>query len=145
MDLPAVVGFLSVLVWGFILGPIGALLAVPMTMMVRTIFLESSTDTEQLGLLLRSGPPLARTHKPRFWWLRRTRGTEPPPGSTSPSETPAAEGGSSTPASKSSSDASPKKQETSKTSSPSAPKSEGTTEATSRRKSARTETGPEKE
>jgi len=78
MDLPAVVGFLSVLVWGFILGPIGALLSVPMTMLVRTIFLESSPSTEQLGLLLRSGPPLARTKKQHFWWLRRTRAKEPP-------------------------------------------------------------------
>ena len=85
MDLPAVVSFLSVLIWGFVLGPIGALLAVPMTMMVRTIFLEASPQTEQLGMLLRSGPPTSRMKKRRFWWLRRAIGGTPPPESTPPS------------------------------------------------------------
>jgi len=88
MDLPAVVSFLSVLIWGFVLGPIGALLAVPMTMMVRTIFLEASPETEQLAMLLRSGPQQPRVKKRRFWWLRRTTGGTPPPESTPPGDHP---------------------------------------------------------
>ena len=76
MDLPAAVSFLSLLIWGFVLGPIGALLAVPMTMMVRTVLLEGSPETEPLALLLRSGGPggPARTRRRAWWWFRRGKG-----------------------------------------------------------------------
>ena len=79
MDLPAAVSFLSLLVWGFVLGPIGALLAVPMTMMVRTVLLEGSPETEPLALLLRSGGPggPARTRRPAWWWFKRAKGGGP--------------------------------------------------------------------
>lgn len=80
MDLPAAVSFLSVLIWGFVLGPIGALLAVPMTMMVRTIFLEASPETESLALLLRSGGDPVRTRKRAWSWLRKAKGQGPTPG-----------------------------------------------------------------
>jgi len=79
MDLPVAVSFLSVLVWGFVLGPMGALLSVPMTIMVRTIFLEAAPETEQMGLLLRSGAAGVRTKKRLFWWLRRHKTNGPPP------------------------------------------------------------------
>jgi AI-2 transport protein TqsA len=79
MDLPAAVSFLSLLIWGFVLGPIGALLAVPMTMMVRTVLLEGSPETEPLALLLRSGDS-PRT-KRRVWWRpKRDKGEDPTPG-----------------------------------------------------------------
>jgi AI-2 transport protein TqsA len=76
MDLPAAVSFLSLLIWGFVLGPIGALLAVPMTMMVRTVLLEGSPETEPLALLLRSGGPggPAQTRRRAWWWFRRGKG-----------------------------------------------------------------------
>jgi predicted PurR-regulated permease PerM len=87
MDLPVAVSFLSVLLWGFILGPIGALVSVPMTMMVRAIFLEASPDTEQLALLLRSGAPTVRTKRRFLWWLRRSKGPQDqPPGNIPPKE-----------------------------------------------------------
>jgi AI-2 transport protein TqsA len=73
MDLPPAVSFLSLLIWGFMLGPIGALLAVPMTMMVRTVLLEGSPETEPLALLLRSGDPAPTSRRPR-WWPRRGKG-----------------------------------------------------------------------
>ena len=76
MDLPVAVSFLSLLIWGFVLGPIGALLAVPMTMMVRTVLLEGSPETEPLALLLRSGDP-ARTRRRTWWWFRRGKGGGP--------------------------------------------------------------------
>ena len=72
MDLPVAVSFLSVLVWGFVLGPIGALLAVPMTMMVRSIFLEASPETKPLALLLRSGGP-AQPRRRAWSWLRKAK------------------------------------------------------------------------
>jgi len=77
MDLPAAVSFLSVLIWGFVLGPIGALLSIPMTMMVRTIFLEASPETESLALLLRSGTDPARKRRRALSWLRRDRSGGP--------------------------------------------------------------------
>jgi len=77
MDLPAAVSFLSVLIWGFMLGPIGALLSIPMTMMVRTIFLEASPETESLALLLRSGTDPARKRRRALSWLRRDRSGGP--------------------------------------------------------------------
>lgn len=76
VDLPVAVSFLSLLVWGFVLGPIGALLAVPMTMMVRTVLLEGSPETEQFALMLRSGGP-ARTNRGMLWWLKRGKGGGP--------------------------------------------------------------------
>ncbi len=79
VDLPVAVSFLSLLVWGFVLGPIGALLAVPMTMMVRTVLLEASPETEPLALLMRSGGP-TRTRRGAWWWLRRGKGGDPTPG-----------------------------------------------------------------
>jgi AI-2 transport protein TqsA len=79
VDLPVAVSFLSLLVWGFVLGPIGALLAVPMTMMVRTVLLEGSPETEALALMLRSGGP-ARTRRGMRWWLRRGKGGDRMPG-----------------------------------------------------------------
>jgi len=80
VDLPAAVSFLSVLIWGYVLGPIGALLAVPMTMMVRTVLLEASPETEPLALLLRSGEEPVRTKKRLWGWLKRdkARGSKPP-------------------------------------------------------------------
>jgi hypothetical protein len=72
VDLPVAVSFLSLLVWGFVLGPIGALLAVPMTMMVRTVLLEGSPETEPFALMLRSGGP-ALTRRGLLWWLREAR------------------------------------------------------------------------
>ncbi len=78
MDLPAAVSFLSLLIWGFVLGPIGALLAVPMTMMVRTVLLESSPETEPLALLLRSGDH-PRTKRRAWWRPGRGKGEDPTP------------------------------------------------------------------
>ena len=77
MDLPAAVSFLSVLIWGFVLGPIGALLSIPMTMMVRTIFLEASPETEPLALLLRSGADPSRPRRRARSWLGRGKSGGP--------------------------------------------------------------------
>jgi AI-2 transport protein TqsA len=76
VDLPVAVSFLSLLVWGFVLGPIGALLAVPMTMMVRTVLLEGSPETEPIALMLRSGGT-ARARRGILWWLKRGKGGGP--------------------------------------------------------------------
>lgn len=54
LDLSALVVFLSLVFWGWVLGPVGMLLSIPLTMMVK-IALESSTDTHWLSVILGSG------------------------------------------------------------------------------------------
>jgi predicted PurR-regulated permease PerM len=53
-DLSAAVVFGSLLFWGFVLGPVGAILSVPMTMIVR-LALDSSNSTRGLSYLMSSG------------------------------------------------------------------------------------------
>jgi AI-2 transport protein TqsA len=53
-DLSPAVVFGSLMFWGFILGPVGAILSVPMTMIVR-LALESSESTLGLSYLMSSG------------------------------------------------------------------------------------------
>lgn len=53
-DLSTAVVFGSLLFWGFILGPVGAILSVPMTMIVR-LSLEFSDSTRGLAYLMSSG------------------------------------------------------------------------------------------
>jgi predicted PurR-regulated permease PerM len=57
MGLSALVVFLSLLFWGYVWGPVGVLLAVPLTMVVK-IALDSSPQTRAAGILLGpSGSP----------------------------------------------------------------------------------------
>jgi len=41
--------FLSLVFWGWLLGPVGALLAIPLTLMVKRVLLEGSEDTQWLA------------------------------------------------------------------------------------------------
>jgi AI-2 transport protein TqsA len=54
LDLSALVVFLSLVFWGWVLGPIGMLLSIPLTMTVK-IALESFEDTRWLSIMLGSG------------------------------------------------------------------------------------------
>lgn len=54
LGLSALVVFLSLVFWGWVLGPIGMLLSIPLTMTVK-IALESFEDTRWLGVMLSSG------------------------------------------------------------------------------------------
>lgn len=57
LDLSALVVFLSLVFWGWVLGPVGMLLSVPLTMTVK-IALESVDETRWLGIMLGSGKGL---------------------------------------------------------------------------------------
>ena len=54
LSLSTLVVFLSMVFWGWVLGPIGMILSVPMTILVK-IALESNEDTRGLAIMLGSG------------------------------------------------------------------------------------------
>lgn len=54
LDLSLVVTFLAVILWAWILGPIGAFLALPLTVMGKKLVLESFSDTAPLASLMSS-------------------------------------------------------------------------------------------
>ncbi len=54
LDLSALVVFLSLVFWGWVLGPVGMLLSVPLTMTVK-IALESIEETRWVGVMLGAG------------------------------------------------------------------------------------------
>lgn len=57
LNLSTLVVFLSLVFWGWVLGPIGMLLSIPLTMTVK-IALESSDDTRWLAIMLGAGAEL---------------------------------------------------------------------------------------
>ena len=54
VNISAMVTFLSLIVWGWVLGPIGAILAVPMSIIIQSIF-DSREETRWLAYLMGSG------------------------------------------------------------------------------------------
>lgn len=57
LNLSPLVVFLSLVFWGWVLGPVGMLLSVPLTILVK-IALENDPDTRWLGVMLGEGRPL---------------------------------------------------------------------------------------
>jgi len=57
LNLSPLVVFVSLVFWGWVLGPIGMLLSVPLTMLVKIAF-ENDPDTRWLGLMLGQGQTL---------------------------------------------------------------------------------------
>ena len=73
MGLSPLVVFLSLVFWGFILGPVGMFLSVPVTMIVK-ILLEGTEDLRWLGVILGPGGASAITSA-----TRHVRSESPPP------------------------------------------------------------------
>ena len=57
LNLSSLVVVLSLFFWAWVLGPMGALLAVPLTMIVKDVILDAYDDTRVLADLMSAGSP----------------------------------------------------------------------------------------
>lgn len=65
--------FLSLVLWSFVLGPIGTILAVPLTLIATKLVLETSDEVRWLAVLMTARPRTGR----RRSWLRSRPGPDP--------------------------------------------------------------------
>jgi AI-2 transport protein TqsA len=56
VNLSLAVTFLSLVFWTFVIGPIGAILAVPLTLLVKSLLLDADPSTRWMSSLLEGGP-----------------------------------------------------------------------------------------
>ena len=69
--------FLSLVFWAWVLGPVGALISVPLTLMVKLLFFDSYESTRSLSLFLTGGEGSVVTEKRKRWWRKdEARGGE---------------------------------------------------------------------
>ena len=59
VNLATTVTFLSMVLWTWIIGPIGALLAIPLTLLAKALLIDIDPATRWAGLLLQAGQPSA--------------------------------------------------------------------------------------
>ncbi|MFJ2034193.1 AI-2E family transporter [Streptosporangium sp. NPDC087985] len=64
VGLSTTVTLLSLLVWAFVLGPLGALLAIPLSLLVRALLIDSDPDGEWVAALISGELPSESSEKP---------------------------------------------------------------------------------
>ena len=57
------VSFVSLLLWGFVLGPVGTLIAVPMTLLLKALFIDADPKAAWLGAFISSNKAQAKKAK----------------------------------------------------------------------------------
>ncbi|CCH31982.1 AI-2E family transporter [Actinosynnema sp. NPDC047251] len=57
VDLSLTLTFLSLVFWSFVFGPVGAVLAIPLTLLAKALLLDVDPDTRWLSSLLSGSPP----------------------------------------------------------------------------------------
>lgn len=76
--------FLALIVWTFLLGGLGAILAIPMTLLIRALFIDSQPQHRWVRALFSSGPPPGTSSKRKKKPTPATR-AEPPTDGEQPS------------------------------------------------------------
>lgn len=56
VELSLTVEFISLMCWTFVIGPLGAVLAIPLTLLAKAVLLEADPDTRWISPLLAGGP-----------------------------------------------------------------------------------------
>jgi len=64
LGLTATIAFGSLIFWAYVLGPLGAILALPMTLLVKAIFVDSDPSKSWLEPLLSGNDPVTETVAP---------------------------------------------------------------------------------
>ncbi|WP_300012374.1 AI-2E family transporter [Pseudonocardia sp.] len=49
--------FLALVFWGFVIGPLGALLAIPLTLLAKALLVDANTHTRWINVLISADPP----------------------------------------------------------------------------------------
>jgi predicted PurR-regulated permease PerM len=88
VGLTTTVSFLSLIVWAYILGPIGAILAIPASLLVKALLVDMDPDAQWLGLFLGDKPTFEKR-------TRRKSGSTEHPGHE-PDEDSSADGSAAT-------------------------------------------------
>jgi AI-2 transport protein TqsA len=57
VDLSLTLTFLSLVFWAWVIGPLGAILAIPLTPLVKALLVDSDPDTRWASILLTSSEP----------------------------------------------------------------------------------------
>ena len=75
VNLSLTLTFLSLVFWSFVIGPIGAILAIPMTLLTKALLLDVDPNTRWISSLLEGGPAPPEDERRRRRHARsRTRG-----------------------------------------------------------------------
>jgi AI-2 transport protein TqsA len=64
VGITSTITFLSLIIWALILGPLGALLAVPATLLVKSLLVDHGDRSRWLGVLLNATPDFADPERP---------------------------------------------------------------------------------
>ena len=96
VGLTTTMSFLSLIIWAYLLGPIGAILAIPASLLFKALLVDVDPDARWLQLFLGDEPvfKVKDPNRPKRGLLKKTAATSPAPGSPAPGEPAApAEGG----------------------------------------------------
>jgi predicted PurR-regulated permease PerM len=81
VGLTTTISFLSLIVWAYILGPIGAILAIPASLLVKALLVDMDPDAQWLGLFL-GDRPVFKDKPPRADRRKVPGGKAAPPDAT---------------------------------------------------------------
>ncbi|MGZ8802157.1 MAG: AI-2E family transporter [Mycobacterium sp.] len=79
VGLTTTVSFLSLIVWTYLLGPIGAILAIPASLLIKALLVDMDPDAQWLDLFLGDKPVFKTRKEPNIAAGHDSEGSDPPP------------------------------------------------------------------